>query len=121
MLGGSALGELALGEEPGPGSSSSGSFPATGYDDMRRLHQSTSVIVVLKVVLSSDHISPATGKTVAIVISKNGGAFGNPNAGATNATEISNGWYKVTLDATDTNTLGDLIVRGTATLCDDSE
>lgn len=63
----------------------------------------------------------ATGKTVAITISKNGGAFANPNAGATNATEVANGWYKVTLDATDTNTLGDLVVRGTATSCDDTE
>jgi hypothetical protein len=76
---------------------------------------------MLKVFLSSDHVSAATGKTVAIVISKAGAAFGNPNAGATNATEVSNGWYKVTLDTTDTGTLGDLVVRGTATACDDSE
>ncbi len=88
---------------------------------MRRLAQSTSVVVMLKLFLSADHVSAATGKTVAIVISKNGGAFGNPNAGATNATEVSNGWYKVTLDATDTNALGDLVIRGTSAACDDSE
>ena len=88
---------------------------------MRRLPQSTSRVVMLKVFLTSDHVTAATGKTVAITISKNGGAFGNPNAGATNATEVSNGWYKVTLDTTDTNTIGDLVVRGTATACDDSE
>lgn len=88
---------------------------------MRRLQQSTSRVVMLKVFLSSDHVSAATGKTVAITISKNGGAFANPNAGATNATEVSSGWYKVTLDTTDTNTVGDLVVRGTATACDDSE
>lgn len=88
---------------------------------MRRLQQSTSRVIMLKVFLSSDHVSAATGKTVAITISKNGGAFGNPNAGATNATEVSSGWYKVTLDTTDTNTVGDLVVRGTATACDDSE
>lgn len=76
---------------------------------------------MLKLFLTSDHITPATGKTVAITISKNGGAFANPNAGATNATEVSNGWYKVTLDATDSNTEGDLVVRGTATSCDDTE
>lgn len=76
---------------------------------------------MLKVYLSSDHVSPATGKTVAITISKNGGAFGNPNAGATNATEVSSGWYKVTLDTTDTGTAGDLVVRGTSATCDDSE
>ena len=76
---------------------------------------------MLKVFLSSDHVSAATGKTVAIKISKNGGAFADPNAGATNATEVSSGWYKVTLDATDTATEGDLVVRGTAASCDDSE
>lgn len=89
---------------------------------MSLLYKSTaSQIVMLKVFLSSDHVSAATGKTVAITISKNGGAFGNPNAGATNATEVSSGWYKVTLDATDTATEGDLVVRGTAASCDDSE
>jgi hypothetical protein len=76
---------------------------------------------MLKVYLSSDHVTAATGKTVAVTISKNGGAFGNPNAGATNATEVASGWYKVTLDTTDTNTLADLVVRGTATACDDTE
>jgi hypothetical protein len=88
---------------------------------MRKLIQSTSRVVMLKVFLSSDHITPATGKTVAITISKNGGAFGNPNAGATNATEVSSGWYKVTLDTTDTATIGDLVVRGTSATCDDTE
>jgi len=83
--------------------------------------QSTSLVVVLKAYLSSDHVSAATGKTIAITISKNGGAFGNPNAGATNATEIASGWYKVTLDTTDTATLGPLVVRGTATATDDAE
>lgn len=86
-----------------------------------RIPQSVARRVSLKVFLSSDHISPATGKTVAVVISKNGGAFGNPSAGATNATEISNGWYYVDLSTTDTGTAGPLIVRGTATSCDDSE
>lgn len=88
---------------------------------MRRLAQSTSVVIMLKVFLSNDHITAATGKTVAITISKNGGAFGNPNAGATNATEVSGGWYKVTMDTTDTGTLGDLAIVGTATSCDISD
>jgi hypothetical protein len=88
---------------------------------MRRLAQSTAYTVMLKLFLSSDHVSPATGKTVAIKISKAGDAFADPNVGASNATEVSNGWYKFALDTTDTNTLGDLVVRGTATDCDDSE
>jgi hypothetical protein len=85
----------------------------------QRIPQTTSKMVVFKAYLASDHVSEATGKTIAITISKNGGAFGNPNAGATNATEISSGWYKVTLDTTDTGTLGPLAVRGAVATVDD--
>ena len=88
---------------------------------MRRLAQSTAYTVMLKLFLSSDHVTAATGKTVAIKLSKAGGAFGDPNAGASNATEVASGWYKFALDTTDTNTLGDLVVRGTASSCDDAE
>ena len=84
-----------------------------------RIPQSTTKLVMFKAYLASDHVSEATGKTIAITISKNGGAFGNPNAGATNATEVSSGWYKVTLDTTDTGTLGPLAVRGAVATVDD--
>jgi len=57
----------------------------------------------------SDGVSPATGKTIAITISKNLASFGNLSGGATNATEIGNGWYYVALSTTDTGTLGPLI------------
>lgn len=88
---------------------------------MRQLLQSTSRVVTFKAFLSSDHITAATGKTIAVTISKNGAAFGNPSAGATNATEISAGWYSVTLSTTDTNTIGDLIVRGAEGTIDPAE
>ncbi len=86
---------------------------------MLAVPQSTSLIVMFKAYLSSDHVSEATAKTIAITISKNGGAFGNPNAGATNATEVSSGWYKITLDTTDTGTVGPLAVRGAVATVDD--
>lgn len=86
-----------------------------------RIPQSIAKRVLLKAYLSSDHISAATGKTIAVVISKNAGAFGNPSAGATNATEIANGWYYVDLSTTDTGTAGPLVVRGTAGTIDDVE
>src|SRR5579863_7680970 len=79
-----------------------------------RIPQSTSITIPLYAVLSSDHVSPATGKTIAVTISKNTAAFGNPSGGATNATEIASGWYYVTLSTTDTGTLGPLIILGTA-------
>jgi hypothetical protein len=82
--------------------------------------QSTTVTVALKVYLN-DHVTPATGKTVAITISVNKGAFANPSAGATNATEIGNGWYYWTSSTTDTGTLGPLIVLGTSAGCDNAD
>jgi hypothetical protein len=85
-----------------------------------RIPQSTTIRVQFYLTLTSDHVSPATSKTVAITISKNGAAFGNPSAGATNATEIASGWYYVDLSTTDTGTLGPLAVRGTATSSDDA-
>jgi hypothetical protein len=88
---------------------------------MANILQSTAIKVALKAYLSSDHVSNATGKTLAVVISKNGGAFANLSVGATSATEIGNGWYYVDLSATDTNTLGPLVVRGTCSGVDDVE
>lgn len=88
---------------------------------MDRIPQSVAKRVALKAYLASDHVSAATGKTIAIVISKNMGAFANPSAGATNATELSNGWYYVDLSTTDTGTAGPLVVRGTVATVDDVE
>jgi len=86
---------------------------------MLAIAQSTTKLVMFKAYLSSDHVTEATGKTIAITISKNGGAFGNPSAGATNATGISAGWYSVSLSTTDTNTLGPIAIRGTEGTIDD--
>lgn len=88
---------------------------------MERIPQSTAKRVLLKAYLSSDHLSVATGKTLAVTLSKNGGAFANPSAGATNASEIGNGWYYFDASTTDTGTLGPLIVRATAATVDDVE
>jgi hypothetical protein len=85
------------------------------------IYQSVAGRVVFKAFLASDHVTPATGKTIPIVLSKNGGAFANPSAGATNATAIGSGWYYVDLSTTDRGTLGPLIVRGTEATIDDAE
>lgn len=86
---------------------------------MFSIPQSTPYVVMFKAYLASDHATEATGKTIAITISKNGGAFGNPNVGALNATEVSSGWYKFTLDTTDTNTVGPVAYRGAVATIDD--
>lgn len=79
------------------------------------ISQSTAVRIPLYAVQSADHITPATGITIAVTISRNGAAFGNPSAGATNATSIGSGWYYADLSTTDTATLGPVIVLGTGT------
>lgn len=81
--------------------------------------QGSAIRIGLQAYLSADHVTPATGKTIAITISRNGAAYGNPNAGATNATEIGSGSYYVDLDATDTGTAGPLFVRGAVSGIDD--
>ena len=69
-------------------------------------------------VLTSDHISPATGLAPTVTLSKNGAAFGAP-AGA--VTEIANGWYQVAGNATDTNTLGDILLHASVATADNCD
>lgn len=69
-------------------------------------------------VLSSDHLTGATGKSPTVTLSKNGGAFGSP-AGL--ISEIGNGWYSVAGNATDENTLGPLLLHAAAVACDPTD
>ena len=82
------------------------------------IQQSSTYTITFLMVLSSDHVSPATGKTVTVNISKAGAAFG---AAAGTVTEIANGWYKCAFTTADTGTLGDLSVNCTATGCDNQD
>lgn len=80
---------------------------------MRILKQSsTAQPLMFLLVLASDHISGATGLTPTVTLSKSGAAFGAPSGAVT---EISSGWYKVAGNATDTATLGPLILHATGT------
>jgi hypothetical protein len=69
-------------------------------------------------VLSSDHITGATGKTVTVTISKAGAAFAAPTG---TVTEIANGLYAIALTIVDTNTVGDLAFHCTAAGCDPTD
>lgn len=84
-----------------------------------RIPQTTTIRIPLQAYLSSDHVTPATGKTIVITLSKNGAAYGNPSGGATNATEIASGSYYVDLTTTDTGTLGPLFIKGSVATIDD--
>ena len=86
-----------------------------------RIPQSVAKRVPFKVYLSADHVTAAEGKTIAMQISKNGAAFTNLAAGATNATETGSGWYYVDLAIADTDTLGPLVARGTEATIDPAE
>lgn len=83
-----------------------------------KIPQSTTIRVPLQAYLAGT-ANAATGKTIAVTISKNGASYGNPSGGATNAAEIGNGSYYVDLSTTDTGTLGPLFVRGAVATIDD--
>jgi hypothetical protein len=83
------------------------------------IHQSTTQSPLLFfMTLSSDHLSPATGKSPTVTISKAGGAFASPSG---SVTEIANGWYKVAGNSTDTNTLGPLALHATEASSDNCD
>lgn len=75
----------------------------------------TDVPLLFFMVDSTDHVTPKTGLTPTVTLSKNGGSFASP-AGA--VTEIGNGWYKVAANATDAATLGPLVLYATGTAAD---
>jgi hypothetical protein len=60
---------------------------------------------------STDHIAGKAGLSPTVTISKNGAAFGAP-AGA--IAEIGSGWYRIAGNATDSNTVGSLLVHAAA-------
>jgi phosphotransferase system HPr-like phosphotransfer protein len=85
------------------------------------VQQSTTQLALkFFLVLSSDHITPATGlgATPTVTIRKEGGAFAAP-AGA--ISEIANGWYQVAANATDVNTLGEVLLHATGTGADPTD
>lgn len=86
------------------------------------LKQSTIYNRQFLMVLSSDHVSPATGKTVAVELGK-AGAAGGAAAGAVSEVDSSGlpGIYNVSLTVVDTNTVGDLVIHCTASGCDNTD
>lgn len=65
---------------------------------------------------AGDDETSETGLTPTVQLSKNGGAFANASGAIT---EISNGWYKVTLSTSETNTDGPLVIRAFGTGTDE--
>lgn len=81
-----------------------------------QIKQSTTAYELLFLMLdSTDHVTGKTGLSPTVTIRKAAGSFASP-AGA--VTEIANGWYKVAGNATDTGTLGPLLLHATGTGAD---
>lgn len=79
------------------------------------LQSQTAEPLVFFMVSSSDGKTGVTGLSPTVTLSKNGGAFASP-AGA--VSEIAHGWYKVAGNATDTGTLGPLLLHATGSGAD---
>lgn len=67
---------------------------------------------------SSDHVSPKTGLSPTVTLSKNGGSFASPSGAVS---EIGSGWYKVAGNATDNATLGPLALHATSAGADPTD
>ena len=78
----------------------------------------TAQPLLFLLVSSADHISPVTGVTPTVALSKNGGSFASPSGAVS---ELANGWYKIAGNATDASTLGPLVLHATATGADPTD
>lgn len=91
-------------------------FLAGSAHAQQQIQQSTtSRKIPFLLVQSSDHISPLTGATVTVTLSKNGASFAAP---AGTVSEVGNGWYVLTPATADTGTLGPLLLHATAANAD---
>jgi hypothetical protein len=89
----------------------------TPHDTMKIQQSTTAYPLVFKMV-QEDHLTAATDLTITATLSKNGATFG---AAAGAVTEIGNGYYKVAGNATDSNTLGKLVLHTEADGADDKD
>lgn len=83
------------------------------------LKSSTAQPLLFLMVSSADHVTPVTGITPTVRLGKSGGTGAAPS-GAITEIDSTNlpGWYKVAGNATDTNTLGPLVLHATGTGAD---
>jgi hypothetical protein len=79
------------------------------------LKQSTARNLMVYLVSATDYVTPVTGATLTIALSKAGGAFASISP---TVTERGNGWYSLALTSAHTDTLGDFVLRITATGAD---
>lgn len=76
----------------------------------RFLKQSTAVTAVIGPAINLSGIGYLSAQSAVVNISKANGAFGARNSTASASAHDASGWYRFPLDATDTNTLGALVI-----------
>lgn len=79
---------------------------------MALLKKSTAANILFYLVDATDNVSPITGVSPTVTLSKDAGAFG---AAGGSVSEVGNGWYALAANTTDTSTNGELILHATAT------
>lgn len=79
------------------------------------LKQSTARNLMVFLTDSTDHVTGLAGATLAVTLSKDGAAFASITP---TVTERGNGWYSIALTTAHTDTLGDLVLRATASGAD---
>ena len=83
---------------------------------MRILRQSTAITIQIGPFLDAlDGVTPKTALTPTPELAKGGGAFGARSGSS--VVHNADGWYAIGLDATDTNSVGALIVKDLQTGC----
>jgi hypothetical protein len=85
---------------------------------VRTLKQSTARAAMIFMTDEDDGRTGLTGLTLTCTLSKAGAAFASISP---TVTERGNGWYSVTFTTSHTDTIGDLVLRATATGADSAE
>ena len=115
--------ELALSGVSATASSSNvvglGSYPIRVQNlGIEMIEQNSAPHISVFMRAATDHMSYVAFATLAIKISKNGGPFTSVSR---TVVETGEGWYSVQLLASDTNTAGDIIIKCSASECDDTD
>lgn len=85
---------------------------------MKRQKDTTTYPIQFLMVDADDHVSPKTGLTPTVKVSKNGGAFADANGVVS---EIGYGIYKLAGHADDRDTLGEMLIHAEAAGADNTD
>ena len=91
---------------------------------MRVIKQGSTPTILFLLVSSTNHVSGlATGATPVVYIGKGASGTGALSTNTATAVDTANlpGWYRLALTATETNSIGDLVVHASATGADDTD